>query len=46
MLQAVDLKKWVVMYVDKNADVAKSFQNLMTKVNMVLFRLPVLNIQF
>ena len=33
MLQAVDLKKWVVMYVDKNADVAKSFQNLMTKVN-------------
>jgi len=32
MLVAVDLRKWVVVYVNKNEDVAKSFVNLMTKL--------------
>ena len=35
MLVAVDLKKWAVIYVEKNGDVAKSFLNLMTKVNHI-----------
>merc|ERR1719300_173055 len=34
MLVAVDLRKWVVVYVNKNEDVAKSFVNLMTKLGM------------
>ena len=32
MLVAVDLKKWAVVYVNKNEDVARSFTNLMTKL--------------
>ena len=32
MLIAVDLKKWSVLYVNKNQDVAKSFVSLMTKL--------------
>ena len=32
MLQAVDLKKWAVIFVNKNEEVAKSFTTLMTKL--------------
>ena len=32
MLVAVDLKKWAVIYVNKNEDVAKSFSTLMSKL--------------
>ena len=32
MLVPVDLKKWILMFVSKNADVAKSFSNLMAKL--------------
>ena len=32
MLVAVELKKWAVIFVNKNEDVAKSFLNLMTKL--------------
>ena len=32
MLQAVDLKKWAVIFVNKNEEVAKSFTTLMSKL--------------
>ena len=37
MLVAVELKKWAVIFVNKNEDVAKSFTNLMTKLVSVNF---------